>query len=51
MALPVALAELTAYLEQNRISDVNDLVGLAHREQTAPERIPEMVAQEWTRDV
>lgn len=46
MALPVALAELTAYLEQNRISDVNDLVGLAHREQTAPERIPEMIAQD-----
>ena len=43
-ALPCALAELTTYLEENNICDVNDLVGLAHEEESAPVRIPEKVA-------
>jgi len=38
MALTRALAELTAFLEENDISDVNELVGLAHevRARSAP---------------
>jgi dihydroorotate dehydrogenase (NAD+) catalytic subunit len=32
MALPVALADLTVYLQENGIDDVNALVGLAHED-------------------
>ena len=32
MALPRALTELTAFLEQNGVKDVNDLVGAAHED-------------------
>jgi dihydroorotate dehydrogenase (NAD+) catalytic subunit len=44
LALPRALAELTAYLEENDIADVNDLVGRAHEDETAALRLPEKVA-------
>jgi dihydroorotate dehydrogenase (NAD+) catalytic subunit len=44
MALPCALAELTAYLEENDIADVNDLVGLAHEDAAAGVRVREKVA-------
>src|SRR5262249_13144848 len=44
MALPCALADLTAYLEENNIPDVNDLVGIAHREAGAELKLPETVA-------
>lgn len=40
MALPVALAKLTAYLAENGIDDVNSLVGLAHQQEAAPARSP-----------
>src|SRR5215471_4379913 len=43
-ALPCALAELTAYLEENDIRDVNDLVGIAHEDEALPLRMPEKVA-------
>ena len=32
LALPRALSDLTAYLEENGITDVNDLVGAAHED-------------------
>ena len=44
LALPCALAELVAYLEENKISDVNDLVGIAHADKRAEMRLPEKVA-------
>ena len=44
MALPRALAELTAFLEENDISDVNELVGLAHEVEPEALRVPEAVA-------
>lgn len=44
MALPNALTELAAYLEENNISDVNDLVGLAHEVEPETLRMPEKVA-------
>ncbi|MGD9767381.1 MAG: dihydroorotate dehydrogenase, partial [Pseudolabrys sp.] len=42
MALPRALAELTRFLEENGIADVNELVGSAHEDRPAlvvPERV------------
>ena len=36
MALPRALSELTAYLEEHGIDDVRDLVGYAHQSDAAP---------------
>jgi dihydroorotate dehydrogenase (NAD+) catalytic subunit len=44
MALPCALADLTDYLAENNIADVNDLVGIAHDDERAPIRIREKVA-------
>ena len=44
LALPCALAELVAYLEENKIADVNDLVGIAHADKRAEMRLPEKVA-------
>jgi dihydroorotate dehydrogenase (NAD+) catalytic subunit len=38
MALPRALSELTAFLEENNIADVNDLVGAAHDDVAAKPR-------------
>jgi dihydroorotate dehydrogenase (NAD+) catalytic subunit len=38
MALPRALSELTAFLEENNIADVNDLIGAAHDDVTAKPR-------------
>jgi dihydroorotate dehydrogenase (NAD+) catalytic subunit len=38
MALPRALAELTAFLDENNIADVNDLVGAAHDDVAAKPR-------------
>ena len=38
LALPRALDALSAYLEENNISDVNDLVGAAHRNRLAPQQ-------------
>ena len=38
MALPRALSELTTFLEENDIADVNDLVGSAHEEGVAVSR-------------
>src|SRR5262249_41208036 len=44
LALPCALADLTAFLQENGISDVNDLVGLAHEDEAASTRMLETVA-------
>jgi dihydroorotate dehydrogenase (NAD+) catalytic subunit len=44
MALPRALADLTAFLEENEITDVNDLVGLAHDDQDAALCLSDKVA-------
>jgi dihydroorotate dehydrogenase (NAD+) catalytic subunit len=38
MALPRALADLTAFLEENKIADVNDLVGSAHEDSATTSR-------------
>lgn len=41
LALPRALADLTKYLEENGISDVNELVGAAHNESHAIADVPQ----------
>jgi dihydroorotate dehydrogenase (NAD+) catalytic subunit len=43
LALPRALNDLTAFLEQNDIADVNDLVGAAHEEPRVFELLKEKV--------
>ena len=36
MALPCALADLTQFLEENEISDVQSLIGAAHQDDEVP---------------
>jgi dihydroorotate dehydrogenase (NAD+) catalytic subunit len=43
-ALPKALAELTRFLQEEGIADVNDLVGAAHEQPNIAARLPEEVA-------
>lgn len=43
MALPRALSELTKFLEENNIDDVNELVGAAHHDPHASTRVREAV--------
>ncbi|MDB6082196.1 MAG: dihydroorotate dehydrogenase catalytic subunit [Gammaproteobacteria bacterium] len=44
LALPRALAELTGFLEETGIADINDLVGAAHEQAAVAAQFPEEVA-------